>query len=258
MSFDLPLPSPEHLRAVTFDVTGTLIHSPRIGEIYQEVFGRHGLRADAKEIRRLIPLVFRELACRTDGSHDRFTSHPEGPRGWWRRFATRLAEYLELPEPSRFATAELYDRFGHADAWEVYPDVLPTLDALEKAAGRLGVTLRFAVVANWDERLPELLAELGLADRFSVVVHASGVGYEKPDPRIFAVALDRLDLQPEEAVHVGDREKEDIEGAVGAGLGAVRIVRHLQGWRPPATIVGLDELPAALGFGSLEHSDSRR
>lgn len=248
MSFELPLPDTEHLRAVTFDVTGTLIHSPRIGEIYREVFARHGLTADAKEIRRLIPLVFRELACRTDGSHDRFTSHPDGPRGWWRRFATRLAEYLELPEPSRFATAELYDRFGHADAWEVYPDVLPALDALDEAAVRQGRPLRFAVVANWDERLGGLLGELGLADRFETIVHASGVGYEKPDPRIFAVALDRLDLQPEEAVHVGDREKEDVEGAIGAGMGAVRIVRRLEGWRPPATIVTLDELPAVLGY----------
>lgn len=248
MSFEVPLPPPARLRAMTFDVTGTLIHSPRIGEIYAEVFGRHGLTVEPKEIRRLIPIVFRELACRTDGSHDRFTSHPDGPRGWWRRFATRLTEYMELPEPSRFATAELYDRFGRADAWEVYPDVVPALDALEDAVAREGRTLPFAVIANWDERLPDLLDDLGLAGRFETIVHASGVGYEKPDSRIFATALDRLDLQPDEAVHVGDREKEDVEGAIAAGMGAVRIVRRLEGWRPPATIVSLEELPAVLGY----------
>lgn len=248
MSFEPPLPTPDRLRAVTFDVTGTLIHSPRIGEIYSEVFERHGLAARPEEIRRLIPLVFRELACRTDGSHDRFTSHPDGPRGWWRRFASRLAEYLELPEPSRFATTELYDRFGKADAWEVYPDVVPALDALDATAEREGRQLRFAVLANWDERLPALLEELGLAERFATVVHASGVGYEKPDPRIFAVTLDRLGARPDQAVHVGDRQKEDVEGAIAAGMGAIHLARRLDGRRPPSTIVRLDELPAALGY----------
>lgn len=237
-------------RAVTFDVTGTLIRSPRLGALYRDVFRRHGLAVeqDESEVARSIARVWQELACLTDGSTDRFRTHPEGSRGWWRRFGERVAEHLGIEPPSRFATAELYDRFARPEAWEVYPDVVPALEALRARGVRLGV------VSNWDERLPGLLEGLGLAERLDAIVHSSEVGYEKPDPRIFLAALDRLGhgpaqgADPEETVHVGDRLKEDVEGAVNVGMRAIlldRRDRHADEEIPePATAVihGLDDL----------------
>jgi putative hydrolase of the HAD superfamily len=212
-------------KAVTFDVTGTLIRSPRLGALYREVFRRHGLAVaqDEGEVGRTIGRVWQEMACLTDGSTDRFAGHPEGARGWWRRFGERVAEHLEAGVPSRFAAAELYDRFAQPDAWEVYPDTVPALEALQARGVRL------AVVSNWDERLPELLEGLGLAGRLDAVVRSSEVGYEKPDPRIFFAALDRLGLaddDPEGIIHVGDRLKEDVEGAANVGMRAVLIDRR--------------------------------
>lgn len=215
-------------KAVTFDVTGTLIRSPRLGGLYRDVFRRHGLAVeqDEREVARTIARVWQELACQTDGSTDRFRSHAEGARGWWRRFGERVAEHLGVEPPSRFAAAELYDRFARPEAWEVYPDVVPALEALRARGARLGV------VSNWDERLPGLLEGLGLAERLDTIVHSSEVGYEKPDPRIFLEALDRLGhgpargADPEEAVHVGDRLKEDVEGAANVGMRAILLDRH--------------------------------
>lgn len=229
------------IRAVTFDVTGTLLHAPRIGEIYAEVLGRHGLEASAGEIGRLVPIVLAELDCRTDGSRDRFSTHPDGARGWWRRFAERLAEYLELPAPSRFATAELYDRFARADAWEIYPDATAALDRLAAEGD-----LRLGVIANWDERLPRLLDDLGLANRFQSIVYAADVGFEKPDPRIFTAALEELGTAPEETLHVGDRKRQDVEGALAVGMGALLVVRRPRGALPAGAIPSLDQLPALL------------
>jgi len=206
-------------RAITFDVTRTLIHSPRLIEIYREVLGRHGIEAPASEVRRLMPVVWQELDCRAEVGRDRFSAHPEGPRGWWRRFLERLCEHLGAPPPSPFAAAELYHRFGRAEAWEVYPEVPATLAAL----GRLG--LRLAVVSNWDERLPPLLDDLGLGRRFDAVVYSAAIGVEKPDPRIFLHALERLGVAPEDAVHVGDSVREDVEGALAAGMEALHLVR---------------------------------
>lgn len=211
----VPQPS---LRAVTFDVTHTLIHCPRLGEIYAEVLGRHGVEAAPGEAGRLVRQVWQELACLADPGRDRFTSHPEGPAGWWKRFLERLCEHLGAP-PSRFAAAELFHRFGQAESWEVYPDVP---DAL---AGLRGLGLRLAVVSNWDTRLPGLLEGLGLARRFDAVVYSSQAGVEKPDPRIFHEALRRLEVGPAAALHVGDGRLEDVEGAIGAGLRALHLVR---------------------------------
>lgn len=237
---------PRPIEAVTFDATGTLLRAPRLGELYREVFRRHGLAvaADADEVGRVVRRVWQELACRTDGSTDRFSSHPEGARGWWRRFAGRVAEHLGVGPPSRFATAELYDRFAQADAWEPYDDARPALEALQDRG------LALAVVANWDERLPGLLEGLGLLDPFRAVVHSAEVGYEKPDPRIFLAALARLEVAPEQAAHVGDGQRQDVEGAAALGMAAILLDRSGGTTTPPepasAVIRSLDELPDLL------------
>ena len=64
------------------------------------------------------------------------------------------------PLVSPFAVAELWERFRHAEAWRVLPGVEATLDGLRRRA------LRLAVIANWDERLDDVLRSVGLRDRF--------------------------------------------------------------------------------------------
>ena len=207
------------IRAVTFDVTGTLLHCPRLGEIYAEVLSRHGISVAAPEAERLVRLVWQELACSADPGHDRFRAHKEGARGFWQRLLERLAEHLEAPVPSRFAAAELFHRFATPEAWEVYPEVRGVLAALRNQG------LRLAVISNWDERLPLLLERLALTPFFDAVVTSSEVGVEKPDRRIVAAALTRLGVAPEGALHVGDSPLEDVEGAIAAGMEAVRLDR---------------------------------
>jgi putative hydrolase of the HAD superfamily len=65
------------------------------------------------------------------------------------------------------------------------------------------------------------LEACGLAGRFEVIIDSFLVGVEKPDPRIFALALDLLRLPPERVVHVGDYYHVDVTGAEGAGLTGV-------------------------------------
>ena len=208
------------IEAVTFDVTGTLIHSPHLGDLYAEVLRRHGVTVTSQDAGRLVRQVWQELACRAEPGSDRFASHPEGPRGWWKRFLERLCEHLGAPPPSPFAAAELFHRFATADAWEVYPEVPDVLPALRRAGLRLGV------ISNWDPRLPDLLEHLKLAGYFDVVVYSSAVGVEKPDRRIFLRALTRLRVAPDAALHVGDGRIEDLEGAMAAGMRALLLDRR--------------------------------
>lgn len=213
------------LRAVTFDATHTLFHAPRLVPIYLEILRRHyghGIRAS--ELGRLLPMVWQEFNCSTTPPADRFThhhfsGHAEGSRGFWSRYAERLCEYMDL-EPSPFAAAELFDRFGRADAWEVYPDIEETLVELKRRG------LALAVISNWDERLPALLQEIELSRHFDTVVYSAECGVEKPHGAIFRICLDRLGVAAEEALHVGDSELEDIEGARAVGLKALRIDRR--------------------------------
>ncbi len=227
------------LRAVTFDLTGTLIHTPRRGEIYSEVLARHGVTVTPGRADALIAEVWRELDCLAHPAQDRFAAHPEGARGWWRRLLERMCERLEVAPPSPFAAAELFDRFAKSDAWEIYPEVDRAL------AGLRGMGLALGLISNWDERLPRLLESLGLAGRLDAVVYSQEIGAEKPHRRIFTAALARLDLPPARVLHVGDRRTPDLEGAHAAGMRALLLDR--EGGR--GDLSDLADLPARIAAG---------
>ena len=222
--------------AVSLDITGTLIHSPRLAEIYSAVLERHGTMIPATVLEDLIPTVWNEMDCRVEGCVDRFGEHPEGVTGWWNDYLQRICDYRDLPHPGPFAAAELYDRFGQADAWEIYPDVLPALDELAEAGFRL------LALSNWDPRLPIVLERLDLARRFEAIVYSADVGFEKPHERIFRQALEVIGLRPGSVVHVGDRQIDDVEGATAVDMHALLVDRK----DGEGDIDDLRDLPARL------------
>ena len=68
-----------------------------------------------------------------------------------------------------------------------------------------------------------LLAQDGLLQHFAATVYSDGVGHAKPRAEPFRCALDALGVKPEDALHVGDIERTDIEGALGVGMRAIRL-----------------------------------
>lgn len=99
----------------------------------------------------------------------------------------------------------------------VDPDSVAAL-MLARQAG-----LGTAVISNSNGSAEALLAALGLAPHLDFVVDSFVVGVEKPDARIFRIALARAGLEPSQAVYVGDLYSVDVAGARGAGLEAVLI-----------------------------------
>ena len=62
---------------------------------------------------------------------------------------------------------------------------------------------------------------MGLGERLDVAVFSSEVGRRKPDESIFRAALRALEVEPEEALFVGDRRYEDVRGAKELGMTTV-------------------------------------
>ena len=62
------------------------------------------------------------------------------------------------------------------------------------------------------------LERLGLIDAFADIVVSADHGINKPDARLFHIALDRLSVSATQVVHVGDSWSADIEGAINAGI----------------------------------------
>ena len=90
-------------------------------------------------------------------------------------------------------------------------------ESLERLRGA-GFTL--AVVSNSEGTIEQMLVEIGLRELFATVIDSSVVGFTKPDPRIFALALERLGVDAGEALMIGDSPSADVDGAHAVGIRA--------------------------------------
>jgi len=102
---------------------------------------------------------------------------------------------------------------------ECYADALPALE-------RLGARYPLAAITNGNADL----AAIGLAGHFRFVLHASAFGMSKPAADIFHAACEKLELAPEEVLHVGDDPELDVIGATRAGLRSVWLHRGSLSW----------------------------
>jgi len=157
--------------------------------------------------------------------------------------------------PALLGPAADVDRVAeNAEQWWDYPpesllpDVKPCLQALTEAGYRL------AVLANQPARTRETLRRDGLDRYISLYSISDELGYEKPDPRIFAHAVDQAGVDPARTAMVGDRLDNDVRPARAAGMFGVWLLRGEAPQDPTpaqvaeadATIRSLDELPATL------------
>lgn len=81
--------------------------------------------------------------------------------------------------------------------------------------------LKLGVVSNTfipGEVLDRHLQREGLLELLPTRIYSCNVGYRKPNPKIFAAALQQAELQPEETVFVGDSPQADIRGANRVGM----------------------------------------
>jgi len=125
---------------------------------------------------------------------------------------------LEEPERRRAAARGVAEEHRRANLWseraEGAAEVLTTLR---------GRGYRIAVVSNADGRVRGLLEAAGLSRLLEFVVDSAEVGVEKPDPRIFHAATERLGLPPSECAYVGDIYEIDVVGVERAGLSAILV-----------------------------------
>jgi putative hydrolase of the HAD superfamily len=121
-----------------------------------------------------------------------------------------------------------------------YPDVLPALGELREHG------IRLVIASNWDCSLPDWLRPTGILELVDGVVTSAEVGAGKPSPRVFQRALAMAGVDVREALHVGDKVDNDVEGAAAAGVRSVLLQRD--GDAPPGveSIRSLSELVALL------------
>jgi putative hydrolase of the HAD superfamily len=204
------------LHAVLFDWGDTLFHFA-YDEALLEAGWEAGLTALARDDlpghdetaarfrERYMPLLFVPDALEE-------VEYPGLVRELLESFGVEVAD----DELDRFLAAE------HA-AWEparlVGAHTHALLDSLRERGLSTGLVSN-AFDPGW--LLHEDLVRMGLAERLDAAVFSSEVGKRKPHPAIFEATLEQLGVAPEDALFVGDRRLEDIQGAKALGMTTVQ------------------------------------
>ena len=199
------------VRAVVFDVDFTLAKpGPDLGpEGYARLGARYGLTLDPA----------RYDAARRDAFVD-LKRHPEldHEEEIWIRFTQRIIEGMGGVGDTYAAACEMEGAWAHAHHFELYEDVLPTLDALRDRGLKLGL------LSNSARDLDLFLGHHGLT--VDAVLTSRAHGKTKPHETIFRRMLELLAVTPADALMVGDTVEDDVEGALAVGMRAVLVDRE--------------------------------
>lgn len=194
------------IETVFLDAGGVLCH-PSWTRVADALM-RHGAMVTAAAL----------AAAEQRATHDIDTASTIGAtddrsRGWL--YFNRVLEFagVEQNAGTDAALAELRDYHRTDNLWEhVEPEVVPALAALR------GRGLSLVVVSNANGRLRHLFDRVDLTKWFDHVLDSHEWGVEKPDPRLFQLALEQSRADPATTVHVGDLYYVDVMGARNAGL----------------------------------------
>ena len=201
------------IRAVFFDVDFTLIYpGPTFrGEGYRRFASRHGMDVDVEAFDRAVasaaPILDRPASATYDAEvFVRYTRHileQMGARGGGIDVCAR----------------EIYAEWAACQHFELYDDVPPALRALDGAGVRIGL------ISNSHRCLASFQSHFELDGLIAAAVSSSAHGLMKPHPSIFRAALDLVNVPAGESLMVGDNVRQDIDGALAAGMRAILLHR---------------------------------
>lgn len=236
------------LRAVFFDAGETLVYPhPSFPELFANVLRDGGREVDPETVLQVVSVYSGRFAESARSGEQRLWSvSREASRAFWLDVYELFLTDVGIGSDDRKELAErLYEAFSDPANYRLHADARSVLEEI-RAAG-----LTIGLISNFEAWLEDLLERLEVASYFDVRVISGIEGVEKPDPRIFEIAVERAGVRPEEAAYVGDHPVFDVEGAAKAGLIPVLVDRRDRyGDAAGIRVRSLEEVPAALGIGS--------
>jgi putative hydrolase of the HAD superfamily len=224
-------------RALIWDFDGTLGERPErwagaVRDALTDVVGRHQFsRAGISAVlRHGFPWHEPDLPHPHLGAADL----------WWDHLADVLASALLRLGVGAGAAAQAASRvrphYTDLASWRLFDDTVPVLRELSDRGWQ------HVVLSNHVPELAEIMTGLGLAGHFAAVVNSAVIGYEKPHPEAFRVALEQAG-RPAVAWMIGDNPVADIAGAERVGLPAILVrTRPAGGGRHLSGLAGVVEL----------------
>ncbi|XP_062160543.1 uncharacterized protein LOC133867801 [Alnus glutinosa] len=244
------------LRCITVDVTGTLIaYKGELGDYYCMAAKSVGLQCpDYKRMHEGFKLAYKEMARQ----YPCFGHAAKMPNIMWWRTCVRdsfvRAGYDYDEETFEKVFRRIYSSFGSSAPYTVFPDSQPFLRWVREQGLKVGI------ISNAEYRYPDVILpalNLKQGSEWDFGVFSGLEGVEKPDTKIYEIALERGGVAPEEVLHIGDSMRKDYVPAKSVGMHALLLDRFktpdAQEWRKSGAIV-LPDLMAAKDWLIAENS----
>jgi len=199
------------VKAVLFDLGGTLIDTASPPEIIRRILEKYGIKRAIDSI-----ALAHEIAEESMAHEDYMLTYYE----FWIKWNRKILETIEINENIDFLARILVDEWWDNADIKTYPDAKDTLVRLKNIGVKIGI-----VTNAFNKDIEEILARVKLPIIFDVLVGIDSVGKPKPHPEIFLYAVKALGVQSNEVLFVGDNLEKDYFGALNAGLKAVLLDR---------------------------------
>lgn len=195
----------ERFEWLSFDCYGTLVDwETGISNAVANALDAHDIRMSKSEILALFAEV--EPQIQQGGRYLEY-----------RRVLRRVVAMMGIKLDVQFSESEMNCLVNTIGSWPVFPD---TRDALRAMKSRYNL----AIISNVDDDLFAPTAE-ALEVELDVVVTAQQCGSYKPDHRNFRTALERMGIQKERWLHIGESMYHDIAPANELGIASVWVNR---------------------------------
>ena len=201
-------------RILFTDWGGTLVQALRDPfPLYESVLRARGIPVE----RSRFEIAWKTLPTENAAAEHAFLGRTDA---YWRAWDARVLKALGISDSEGSISDGLRNEFV-APRWHApFPE---TYEVLQRLIGR---GYRIHIVSNNTEDLRSIVSNLGWSDLFSSITFSQEVGAEKPDPRIFRLALHRATVDPKGVWHVGDSWTADVQGALGVGLSPIWLNRE--------------------------------
>jgi putative hydrolase of the HAD superfamily len=137
------------------------------------------------------------------------------------RFGTLLRDAGGDSTVERAHAVAMAYRSTYETVWQPVPGAVALSEAIRRAGLKLVIVTNNVVVEQQIK-----LQRCGLSMHVDALIASEEAGFQKPDVRIFEIALSRAGATVDEAVMLGDAWATDIEGARAAGIRAVWLNRN--------------------------------
>ncbi|HEU5368962.1 MAG TPA: HAD-IA family hydrolase [Ktedonobacterales bacterium] len=218
----MKLEAPQAIRTIFFDAGFTLLRtSPSLAEICQDVCQREGVPADLEQISRQLPEAEAYFSEAIKANRRTWASEASITLFWNGYYKALLRPFIAAENEALLerCAQEIIREFDQHTRWELFPDVLPTLQALQGRGFTLGI------ISDWGVNLASIISGLDLPRYFDCLIVSAVSRYAKPEPGLYELALQRAGAIPDYAIHIGDSYIHDVLGARAVGITPILIDR---------------------------------